>query len=389
MDALPQGIFFTSIILVFVALALFLALLYHQFELTLFALTFLVLAMGLKLWSRFSTRHLTYRLTVDKRKVFPGEEIDFRVVIENNKLLPVLVETRILLPRTLVPEDREHRIRERSGVLWHQKIAFRRELCPARRGAYNSGAPRLITGDFFGFYPRPTSEEHQVDILVFPRPIPIRPFPILNRIMFGKKADSSPIQDPIRILGTRDYRSFSSARDIHWKATARHHKLQEKIFDVTEQEKLSIVLEADGFVEHGEETVFERTIEVIGALALEMTAKHYAIGFLTNCGMHHGTPHMLKPVRNPGHLPAFFEMLARIEFRLAAPMDDLLTKSPGPFTGSSCLFFSFDPIKETSPIRRSNVSLTNVICRPKTGESVMDKGGAVRSCFMEEIPDAP
>ena len=237
MDALPQGIFFTSIILVFVVLALFLALLYHQHELTLFALTLLVLAVGLKLWSRFSTRHLAYRLMVDKRKVFPGEKIDFRVVIENNKLLPVLVETSLLLPRSLLPEDRELLIRERSGVLWHQTVSFRRELCPTRRGVYKSGAPRLITGDFFGFFPRPTAEEDQVDILVFPRLVSIRPFPFLNRIMLGKKAHSSPIQDPIRILGTRDYRSFSSARDIHWKATARHCKLQEKIFEATEQGK--------------------------------------------------------------------------------------------------------------------------------------------------------
>ena len=387
MDALPQGIFFTSIVLAFVALALFLALLYHQFELTLFALTLLVLAIGLKLWSRFSTRHLTYRLTLDKQKVFPGEKIEFRVVIENNKLLPVLVETRILLPRNLVPEDREHRIRERSGVLWHQKISFRRELCPARRGVYRSGAPRLITGDFFGFFPRPTSEEHQVDILVFPRPIPIKNFPIPNRIMFGKKGHSSPIQDPIRILGTRDYRSFSSARDIHWKATARHHKLQEKIFEVTEQEKLSIVLEADGFVDEGDETVFERTIEVIGALSSEMDAKHYAIGFLTNCNMHDRSPQLLTPARNPGHIPALFEMLARIEFNGTFAINDFLTRNPYPFSGSSCLYFSYEPLKGTSPLRRANLSLINVICRPNAAQSTMDKVSFVRSCFLEEIHD--
>ena len=389
MDALPQGIFFTSIVLVFVALALFLALLYHQFELTLFALTLLVLALGLKLWSRFSTRRLTYRLTVDKRKVFPGEKIDFRVVIENNKLLPVLVETRLFLPRSLVPDDREHLIRERSGALWHQKISFHRELRPSRRGVYSSGAPRLITGDFFGFFPRPTSEAHQVDILVFPRPVLIGEFPVPNRIMFGKKGDSSPIQDPIRILGTRDYRSFSSARDIHWKATARHHKLQEKIFEVTEQENLSIVLEADGFVDHGDETVFERAIEVIGALATRLDAGHYAVGFLTNCGMHDHGARLLTPARNPGHLPALFEMLAKIEFNGTVAMNDLLVQHPYPFAGSSCIYFSHDPIKETSLIRRADLSLLNVVCSPHGAPSPIAQGFPVRSVLLEEICHDP
>jgi uncharacterized protein (DUF58 family) len=384
-DALPRGIFFTTFVLAFVTLALFLALLYRQIELTLFALTLMGLAFGLRIWSRFSTRHLTFRLTVDKGKVFPGEEIDLRLIVENNKFLPVLVETRLLLPASLLPEDRELLIRERSGLLWHQKVSFGRVLRPARRGVYQSGAYRLITGDFFGFFPKPLTEERRVDILVFPRLVPVRSFPFPNRIMFGKKAHLSPIQDPIRILGTRDYRSFSPARNIHWKATARHDKLQEKIFEVTEQEKLLIVLEADGFVKHQDETVFEQAIEAIGALSFEMDARHYAMGFMTNCGMHGDGPRMLKPGRNPRHLPRLFEMLARIQFHGTAPMDRLLTESLGLFQGSSCLFFSYDPVQRASPLRRANLPLTNVICRPKALLSAVDKDSAVRTCFLEEI----
>jgi len=388
MDALPRGIFFTSVILAFVALSLFLALLYRQFELTLFSLTLVVLAVGLKLWSRFSTRHLTYRLTLDKQKVFPGEEIDFRVVIENNKFLPVLAETWLLIPQSLLPGNGEDRIKERCGLLWQQTASFHRALCPARRGVYKSGAARLITGDFFGFFPRPTADAHQAEILVFPRLIPLRPFSVLNRIMFGKKAETSPIQDPIRILGTRDYRSFSPARDIHWKATAHHHKLQEKIFEVTEQEKLLIFLEADGFVNHGDETAFERAIEVIASLSFKMDANHYAMGFLTNCSMHNQSPQTLKPARNPGHLPALFEILAKIELHWTDPMENFLKKSPYSFAGSSCLFFSYEPVKRTSPIRRTDVSLMNVICRPGGFPATMEPGAAVRSCLLEEIPDA-
>ena len=84
LDALPQGIFFTWFVLAFVALSLFLALVYQQFDLTLFALTLIVLAIGLKLWSRISPNGLKYRLNIDKQKVFPGEEIDFSVTTENN-----------------------------------------------------------------------------------------------------------------------------------------------------------------------------------------------------------------------------------------------------------------------------------------------------------------
>ncbi len=263
LDDLPKGIFFTYFVLAFMLLAFFLALLYRQMDLALFVLIIIVMAILRKVWSSFSPRGLGYGVVLDKQKVFPGEKIDFRVIIKNNKFLPVLVKIRLSLPQTLVSGNRDGLMKEQKGILWHQRLSFHRELSPQRRGFYRTGSPRLITGDFFGFFPRQTPVKQEVDVLVFPRLIPIKPFPILNRIMFGKNANASPIHDPIYILGTRDYRSFSSARNIHWKATARLHKLQEKIFEVTEQEKIFIILEADGFLDEADEAAFERTIEVI------------------------------------------------------------------------------------------------------------------------------
>ena len=102
--------------------------------------------------------------------------------------------------------------------------------------------------------------------------------------------------------------------------------------------------------------------------------------------MHSQGPQILKTVRNPGHIPALFEMLARIEFRLTDPMDHFLTKSPVPLPGGACLYFSYDAINKTSPMVRTKVPLTNVICRPGAAESVKQKGVLVRSCFLEEIP---
>jgi len=390
LDTLPQGIFFTSFVLAFVALALFLALLYRQTDLTLFALTLLVLAIGLKFWSRLSTNGLEYRLSIDKRKVFPGEKVNFHITVSNNKLLPVLVDIRLLLPRGLVSENRDSLIREQSGILWYQTIFFHRELSPLRRGLYKSGTPRLIAGDFFGFFPRPTPERQEIEILVFPRLVPVKPFPVLKRIMFGKKADSSPIHDPIHILGTRDYRSFSSARNIHWKATARHHKLQEKIFEVTEQEKLIIILEADGFIHNTDETAFERTIEVIAALSVLMDGKHYLTGFLTNCAMHGHGPHYLAPAGKPGHLSGLFEMLAKIDFNVTFPMNDHLAKAPYSFADVCCLFFSYEPVKETFPMAHINAPTVNIICRPRPDEQIMEERfmTSVRSFFLEDIMEA-
>lgn len=390
LDSLPQGIFFTAFVLAFVGLTFFLALLYHQIDLTVFALIVIIMAMGLRFWSSLSVRDLKYRVRIDKQKVFPGEKIDFQIIIENHKLLPVLVKIRLSLPQSLVSENRDLLISEDRGLLWHQKISFHRELSPAKRGFYKTGSLRLITGDFFGFFPRPTREKQEVDVLVFPRLIPIEPFPILNRIMFGKHANVSPIHDPIYILGTRDYRSISSARNIHWKATARHHKLQEKIFEVTEQEKIFIILEADGFLHKTDEAAFERTIEVIASLSFEMDVHNYAVGFLTNCFMKDRGTHLLTSTRNPGHISDLFEMLAKIDFKLTCPMNDLLQKESYPFVGTVCLYFSYEQVDESFPLTRGKTPLMNIISQPRNADLMMGENcnATVRSCFLEDICEA-
>lgn len=384
LDDLPQGIFFTSLVLAFMVLAFFLALLYRQIDLALFVLIIIVMAIGLKVWSSFSTRALGYRVIVDKKKVFPGEKIDLHVTIINNKFLPVLVKIRLSLPQTLVSGNRDGLIKEERGILWHQTLSFHRELSPQKRGLYRTGSPRLITGDFFGFFPRLTPEKQEVDVLVFPRLVPLKPFPILNRIMFGKKANASPIHDPVYLLGTRDYRSFSPARNIHWKATARHHKLQEKIFEVTEQEKIFIILEADGFLDQPDEAAFERTIEVIASLSFEMDAHNYEIGFLTNCAMNGSGPHFLSPARKPGHLSNYFEMLAKIDFKLSCPMNDFIQKESYPFAGSSCLYFSYEQMGKSFPLIKIKAPLMNIISQAHSADLISEGNAEItlRSCFF-------
>ena len=388
-DTFSNGIFFTVFCLAFMALALFFALLRHQTALTLFALMVIIMGVGLRLWSSFSTHGLTYRVQIDKRKVFPGEKIDFKLTIENHKFLPVLVKIRLNLPRSLVSGNGDLRLSEDRGILWHQKIFFHRALTPAKRGLYRTGSAQLITGDFFGFFPRPTREQQEVDILVFPRLITLKPFPILKRILFGKQAKVSPIHDPIHILGTRDYQSFSPACNIHWKATARHHKLQEKIFEVTEQEKVFIILEVEGFLHQAGEAAFERAIEVIAALSFEMDAHHYAVGFLTNGFMNDGGPQLLPAARNSGHISDLFEMLAKIDFKVTCKMDELLQRTSYPFTGTICLYFSYESPAESFPLTRGKAPLMNIIAERRYGDSATDKGVNPPYEYLEDLYEAP
>jgi len=389
-DIFSHGVFFALFALFFVAIAFFLSLLYGLSELSVFSLTIILLAVGLRIWSAFSTRSLHYNVSIDKRKVFPGEKIDFQVAIENRKLLPVLVKVRLAIDQFLSPENHELTIREDSGILWHQKIFFHQELRPVKRGLYKTGSPRLITGDFFGFFPRLTREKQEVDILVYPRLIALKPFSVISRIMFGKPAFCSPVCDPVYILGTRDYLHSTSARHIHWKASARHNKLQEKIFEATEQEKLLFILEAEGFIEHEAEQAWERTIEILASLAVEFDTRHYAVGFLTNSAMKVAGPAFLSANRSVNHIPTLLEILAKIDLKSTGPIENLLQQKKYFPPGISCVYFSYRPVEGVLSVLPPKMPLMNLAFREAEQETMAGKKASVpmRSLLLTDLFEA-
>ncbi|MCP4691328.1 MAG: hypothetical protein GY859_25000, partial [Desulfobacterales bacterium] len=153
-DLLTPSIFFTPLFLFFIAVILFVALLYGQKELALFSFLILVGAAALKPWSRFSPRRLACRTSVDREKLFPGEKTSLRIHIENNKFLPVFIKIGWRIDHFLQADGQETVIEEECGLFWHQGVAFHRECIAQKRGCYQLGAPALAAGDFFGFFPR-------------------------------------------------------------------------------------------------------------------------------------------------------------------------------------------------------------------------------------------
>ena len=355
------GLYFSLLIQGMIAVFLLLALNYDQGETAIFLLIIILSAIALRLWSRLSPKSLIYKVSLEKRKVFPGETVLLTIVVANNKLLPVLVRIRMMVDRILTSETGASSIKEDDCILWFQQIEFQHELKPSKRGVYQTGSPRLTTGDFFGFFPRQTGEKQSVEILVYPKLVPLKSFPILSLIIFGKPAPVSPIYDPLYILGTQDYQSFSPAKNIHWKASARHHKIQEKVFEAAEQEKILIILEAAGFIHADDEDAFEKAIEAIASLSIELNGQFYAVGFLTDADKHgDGTSH-LKPGRESSHIPQFLETLSKLKFTKSVSMEQILSNKEVFPVGVTCICFSFHPLPANHRLFGKKIPLVNIV----------------------------
>jgi uncharacterized protein (DUF58 family) len=148
------------------------------------------------------------------------------------------------------------------------------------------------------------------------------------------------VQDPVYILGTRDYQNGQPSKYIHWKASARQHRLQEKVFESTQQEKVLLVVNVDPFAKREAEEDFERTLEVVASLAVRLDEQGHSVGLVANGVVKGGGPSIVPVARNDQQLPAILELLARLQMKPDRDLKELLRHKLMLTWGISCVYFS-------------------------------------------------
>ncbi len=333
------SIFIVPLMQFLVGVFLFVALLHGQRDFTVWALLVLGITIGARLWSRLSLSGIKCSLMVDKHKLFPGESFALHVSAENAKFLPVWLQMSMPVEDAFDPTSGEADFPAECGLLWYQQARFNRGLVARRRGVYRVGPAHIKVGDPFGFFPREKRTEGDIPVVVYPRLVPLKPFSLSRRDFFGVPEAKSPVQDPIYILGTRDYQHWRPARHIHWKASARHNRLQEKVFEPSEQEKVLLAVEVSQFERGNASESFERTLEVVGSLAVQFHQRGYALGLVTN-GVVEGGPSILPVGTRPQQLSTILEILARLKMRANGNLADTLYRALELAWGVSCVHFS-------------------------------------------------
>jgi len=345
-------IFSSRLISLLVAILLFIALLYRQNDLALLTLLILLLMISSKIWSRMSLAKVVCAIHPDKERLFPDESLSISTTIENAKFLPVWVrvnwpQTRILGIRNDQPD-----VRQEAGLLWYQQAEFEQKLTARKRGCYNVGPSHIATSDVFGFFKTEKPYPLQLDIIVYPRIIALKPIALPQRDLFGTPGSQSPVKDPVYIIGTQDYQASRPARHIHWKASARQLKLQEKVFEPSEQGRIMLVLDVASFEESQAQDEFESTLEVIAALILRLDRMHLAVGFLTN-GTLKGSSQTSMPMRRGSHhLAGILEMLGRLQINYRNKLRSLLRQTGANQRGATWAYFCYQQDKAYGEVRR-------------------------------------
>jgi uncharacterized protein (DUF58 family) len=283
-----------------VALVLFVVSLLLQQPLLFLASLFIGL-IGLvpDLWYRQGLRHLLVRQQVDQRHLFFGEDAVLSVVIENQKLLPLPwldVENKITPPLALLSkrvrllQKTEQDTLISTWLLWSfQRVTRRYHMRCDMRGLHIFGPIRLRCSDPFGWLETDMTLPAGEVLLVYPLIAPLETLGLSSIHPFGEHASQRRLlEDPLRVVGVRDYLPGDDPRRIHWKATAHSGLLRSKVYEPSSLRRLLLLLDAWNYSDEtkgSDSELQELTITTAASLAVWALEESYQVGLLVNCAV--------------------------------------------------------------------------------------------------------
>ncbi len=339
-DRRITSIFTSTVILIPVGIFLFIALLNREYGLAVLCLIIFGITFIFRLWARYSHLKIKVSSFIDRKKYFCGDDLSLDIVIENRKFLPVSVEAFFSNNNFLSGFSTDNDTVSGDSLLWYQKVIFNWKLKVLKRGVHEIGPLRIKAGDMFGFFKKDTGPALSRQIIVYPRIVQLKPFSIPRRDFFGAPGGKSPVHDPVYILGTTDYHHGRPAKRIHWKASARHSRLQEKIFESSHQEKVLIIIDVAEFMHTRAEEAFERVLETAASAAVTISRQGCATGLVTNCAMKGGDGPLVPVSARTSQLSLILEAMARLKIETSDSIVNILRRGIMIPAGTSCMFFS-------------------------------------------------
>ncbi len=317
-----------------------------------------------KLWSRLSLTRVECQRSLGEKRVFPGEQVNLKLKLINRKLLPlpwIQVEDEVPsaltknIPYAIENYPGSSSLTISTSLLWYTSIAWNYSLLCTKRGYYTLGPLTVTSGDMLGLYPRSERRGMLDHLIVYPQLYPVKQVDIHSQYPIGEtRAERYIFQDPTRTIGVRDYTSQDSLRFIHWKASARHQKLEVKVFEPTTTLKVALFLAVDSFIQDGkiEEDNLELGISAAASIARFIIENRNQAGLHVNSHfIDRGDNITVLPGSDMSKLLEIFEALAKVTEFPSGPFPAYLESERKKIPwGTTVIVILSHPDEATSPV---------------------------------------
>jgi uncharacterized protein (DUF58 family) len=298
-----------------------------------------LVALVTALWGRYALAGVTYTRRLGAKRLFVGEETDLWVEIVNAKPLPLAwlkSNDEFPVEMELVKGALQHTHKQTRRMLtnlvslrFYERARKHYRMRAKQRGALEFGPVELSSGDMFGLKTRLQVVQHIDRLIVYPKVVPVTALGLPAAHPFGDAKTVRKIaQDPLRLMGVREYAAGDSPRQIHWKATARRGQLQTKVFEPSASLATAIFLDVQtvpygyqGFVPE----YIEYAISAAASVARYLLDRREAAGLYAN-GSPKGEQDLVRlpPSRRPSRWFEILDTLARLNYVSMGVMDRYL-----------------------------------------------------------------
>ena len=305
------------------------------------------LVIALLVLSRFWVWRMRKGLRVHRSfapRLFVGETTTVTIHLTNQGILPIpWLNVREGIPLRLASYDA---VRHVASLRPRGSAVMTYELPATRRGFHRLGPMSVRYGDVFGI----STEELLIDtpefLIVYPEIAPISAFRMPSSTPFGEMRSNQRIyEDPLRVIGVRDYQSGDSQRLINWKATASAGRLLVRKLEpaVSHEVQLFVDLSLSSYSREWRESAPETSIVVAASVATYLINNRQSVGLAVNgadplvLGGHRVVQHAeavrrmakryprLSIGRGRAHLMSILELLARVQVLEGEGAADMVT----------------------------------------------------------------
>ena len=297
-------------------------------------------------WNKVSLEELTYERSLERRRVFIGEEISLEITVTNRKPVPL---GRVSIEDELAKEieltvaatgDRatgtDSALRHSTSLAWYERIRWGYRLTCTQRGLYNFGPARVISGDLFGFFRSDRTESSDDYLIVYPKVLPLPEMGLPASRPLGEVVGGMRIfEDPSRPMSIRQYQQGDPMKIVDWKSSAKRQELQVRTFEPssTFTVMLCMAVETSERLWQGYSPAhLERVIVATASVASYVTERQHTVGLFSN-GMpvlaHRAAgppivaqePMRIPASRSPEQLMVILEALATVRPLAMSSMD--------------------------------------------------------------------
>ena len=213
-------------------------------------------------------------------RIQSGETIAESIILENRSWLPKLW-AQINDDSTLPGHEKGYvtSIGARKRIEWRL-----RTLC-SRRGRYQLGPVRITTGDPLGLYQRTQILNKSAEILVLPKILPIKDFPLFPGQSIGRGKNQQRTQQvSTNVVTLREYLPGDPLSRIHWPISVRQSQLMVKEFELDPTIDIWLMLDMDENIQAGEGDIstVEYSVTITASLAQYFIRSDLSVGFIIN-----------------------------------------------------------------------------------------------------------